>query len=165
MHGNGVSVSTYSNCQSVSFPHTTAGRPGALGVLVCVWVAWECVRVMCVCYLSHVVIHRSWVMGKSTSPVTSTHTAFCCGSCSHTASLTPMSVPSWCPPRSSEGRYCINGWDKLINALMGKLYSLVICTWYCTNSTQTPVDCRAGSEANDRAVWSRNLGKCMYVCL
>jgi len=25
--------------------------------------------------------------------------------------------------------------------------------------------CRAGNEANDRAVWSRNLGKCMYVCL
>ena len=26
-------------------------------------------------------------------------------------------------------------------------------------------NCRAGSEANDRAVWSRNLGKCMYVCM
>jgi len=27
------------------------------------------------------------------------------------------------------------------------------------------VNCRVGSEANDRAVWRRSLGKCMYVCL
>jgi len=30
---------------------------------------------------------------------------------------------------------------------------------------QFSYNCWAGSEANDRAVWSRNLGKCMYVCL
>jgi len=25
--------------------------------------------------------------------------------------------------------------------------------------------CQVGSEANDRTMWSRNLGKCMYVCM
>ena len=61
-----------------------------------------------------------------------------------------------------------------------------LCLWYCILSKNSAslifwhpftynvskgipkyykFNCQVGSEANDRAVWSRNLGKCMYVCL